>query len=85
MSLTTPQDAAVMMRAADVIEARGWYQRGFAPEGADPATCPVDVIAAINVALGHRPRACAYDAETVAMRLAAYLDLAWTEVRSSRF
>lgn len=47
-------------KAADVLEERGWWRHGYVPaeveetgEGLD--TCPVCVLAALNVALGHAP------------------------------
>lgn len=45
----------ILTEAAKVIEKRGWWQGDFIPSGVDQATCPVCVMAAINVATGHQP------------------------------
>lgn len=53
-----PSDTArILRKAADVIETRGWNQGGYMPSfsGVDPRTCPVCVLAAINVAAGREP------------------------------
>jgi hypothetical protein len=75
MSSTTMDASAVRRKAADIIAARGWHQGGFAPDGGDLNECPVDVLGAINVALGHSPREFLFEASTVAMTLAKDLDL----------
>lgn len=55
--MTTPE---ILLKAANVIEARGWHQGSYIPNMADKATCPVCVLAAINVARGLPPD-CMYD------------------------
>jgi hypothetical protein len=52
---TTP--AEILLKVADVIETRGWYQSGYAPSDSrtDLSACPVCVLAALNVVTGHHP------------------------------
>jgi hypothetical protein len=49
----------ILLKAADVIEARGWHQGDYVPgkraDDADLNTCPVCVLGAINVATGYLP------------------------------
>lgn len=52
----------VYEKAAEVLEERGWWRHGFVPGEAEEGeedidTCPVCVLAAINVALGYSPLA----------------------------
>lgn len=47
--------AEILNKAAEVIETRGWHQGGYMPYGDDTSTCPVCVLAAINIAAGHHP------------------------------
>lgn len=49
--------------AATVLTERGWYQGGYVPGGrnVDLSTCPVCVLAAINVAADYAPDADIYD------------------------
>ncbi|MCW2938472.1 MAG: hypothetical protein JWN00_1457 [Actinomycetia bacterium] len=55
-SITT-QARAILLKAADVIEARGHHRGDYAPSDtrSDLRTCPVCVLAAINVATNHHP------------------------------
>jgi hypothetical protein len=67
--------AAVLMRAAKVIEANGWCQNSFldlaaACYAADPRDVPVCAAGAIRVAAGHDPDDGG--AEVPAMRVFAY-------------
>lgn len=45
----------ILMKAAEVIETRGWHQGYYMPAGTSRATCPVCVLGAINVAAGYPP------------------------------
>lgn len=72
--------AELLDKAAAVIEQRGWHQGGYMPSfsDADPLTCPVCVLAAINVAAGHDPDEgfeFADDRQDAAIALADYLGL----------
>jgi hypothetical protein len=81
----TPTPAAILLKAANVIKMRGWWQNGFIPDDAeryriDLDTCPVCVLAAINVAADHAPDDI-YDPDDedertdAAIALAKHLDL----------
>lgn len=45
----------ILDKAADVIAERGHWRGGYKRPGDDPATCPVCVLGAINVATGSSP------------------------------
>ena len=67
--------AAVLARAADVIEANGWCQNGFLDLDAachipDPRQVPVCAAGAIRIAAGHDPDDCG--TQIPAMQIFAY-------------
>lgn len=72
--------AEILLKAADVIEIRGWHQGGYMPSfsDVDTATCPVCVLAALNVAAGAVPDEgfdAASDRQDAAFALADFLGL----------
>ncbi|HEY1243263.1 MAG TPA: hypothetical protein VGF29_00395 [Hyphomicrobiaceae bacterium] len=70
------ETSEILFKAADVIVQRGWWNKGWMPDGENPRTCPVCVLAAINVAAGRNPDAGIYldpAAEDAALALAIHL------------
>jgi hypothetical protein len=74
-----PRISQILDGAAEVIKTRGWHQGGFVPKGTPKellGTCPVCVIAAINVACGLDPtEPIGGEAGRAAAALADYLGL----------
>lgn len=49
------KNSEILDKAADVIAERGHWRGSYKRPGDDPATCPVCVLGAINVATGSTP------------------------------
>ncbi len=67
--------AEILDKAADVIVERGWHQGGYMSLGANPNTCQVCVLGAMNVAVGNNPDDADVNIAEAAEAFAGYLGL----------
>lgn len=76
--MTRKPPSIVVAHAGEIITERGLYKGDYAPDGTalDLATCPIDILAALNIAAGGGPDGeLARDALNAACALADRLGL----------